>query len=79
MKGVPPLSTAMSIDMAVDSGGTPFTHHHHNGGDIHVALAAPVHPAASQLYKPIDLGPARDALPPGAVLDAPLQPPRQNA
>ena len=70
---------AMSIDMADNSGETPFTHHHHNGGDIHVALAAPVHPAANRLFAPLDLGPALDALPPGALLDAPLQPPRQNA
>ena len=75
----PASDPGLSIDAADDSGKTPFNHHHHNGGDIHVALSAPAHPSASGLFAALDLGPAPDAVPPGAVLDAPHQPPRQNA
>ncbi|HEY1072070.1 MAG TPA: hypothetical protein VGE49_04010 [Brevundimonas sp.] len=74
-----PSDATVDVAVADEGGKTPFSHHHHNGGDIHVALAAPVHPTASGMITALDLGPAPDALPPGALLDAPHQPPRQNA
>ncbi|WP_258526263.1 hypothetical protein [Brevundimonas diminuta] len=73
-------STAvLAVDVADDGGKSPLSHHHHNGGDIHVALATPVHPTGAGVVTTLDLGPAPDAVPPGAILDAPHQPPRQNA
>ena len=72
-------ANAQTMDVADESGKSPLSHHHHSGGDIHVALATPVHPTGAGVVTSLDLGPAPDAVPPGAVLDAPLQPPRQNA
>lgn len=74
-----PSDNPTAFDVADDGGKTPLGHHHHGGGDIHMALASPVHPAASGAMTTLDLGPAPDAVPPGAILDAPHQPPRQNA
>lgn len=70
---------AQAVVVADDGGKSPIGHHHHNGGDIHVALATPVHPTGAGRVTTLDLGPTPDALPPGAILDAPHQPPRQNA
>jgi hypothetical protein len=63
------------LDVA-DNGDAPFSHHHHSGGDIHLALTAPVHPVGSGLLASLDLGPAPDALPPGLTGDDPSHPPK---
>jgi hypothetical protein len=60
----------------VNNDDAPVSHHHHSGGDIHLALAAPVHPVGSGLMDALDLGPAPDALPPGLTGDDPTHPPR---
>lgn len=71
------VDDASTVDAADSPDGAPTTHHHHGGGDIHVALFAPPHPLDESEMSPVNLGPARGTLPPGAIADGPTHPPRQ--
>ena len=53
-------------------------HHHHAGADIHLAIVntSTAKPALSIV--PARLSPVHDTVPPGAMLDAPYQPPRTS-
>lgn len=70
----------MSVDTAQNGGDAPVSHHHHGGGaDLQLALTSAVPSANVPLASVLKLGPANDALPPGALRDAPYHPPRQRA
>ncbi|WP_081600449.1 hypothetical protein RSD66_12280 [Brevundimonas sp. S1H14] len=72
--------TADSLDAAAgEDSDAPLTHHHHSGGDIHVALTSPPHPADALHARPVNAGPGAGILPPGAHGDGPLHPPKQHA
>ena len=62
-----------------DSAGDdqPVRHHHHNGVDLHVAMAGGEWPTETRLISSVNLGPTPGALPPGADPDLPSDPPRQ--
>jgi hypothetical protein len=75
-----PLSTdiAEAVDVADTGGDSPINHHHHSGGDIHVALAAPTHPAQAVISAAARLGPMDSLTPPGLSGDGPSHPPKQQ-
>jgi len=65
-----------SLDAADNGQDAPYNHHHNGGGDIHLALTSPAHPAGSGLMAAVDLAPSPHALPPGLTGDGPSRPPR---
>lgn len=60
-------------------GDAPISHHHHGGGDVQMALASGGPSADVPLASILKLGVADEALPPGALRDAPYHPPRLRA
>jgi hypothetical protein len=72
-----PVSDGPVLDVADTNGDTPVNHHHHSGGDIHLALATPSHPIDGGLLSSANLGPAPGALPAGLSRDGPSHPPKQ--
>ncbi|MFA4900110.1 MAG: hypothetical protein WC563_11340 [Brevundimonas sp.] len=54
-------------------------HHHHGGGDQHLVIGDELPSIDGSMIHVARLGPAPDSVPPGALVDAPHQPPRQNA
>ena len=54
-------------------------HHHHGGGDQHLVIGDELPSIVGSMIHVARLGPAPDSVPPGALVDAPHQPPRQNA
>jgi hypothetical protein len=73
-----PTDDAAAFDVADGPGDGPVKHHHHSGGDIHVALATPAHPTESVTTASADLGPAPSLAPPGFRGDGPSHPPKQQ-
>lgn len=67
---------ATAVDVAGDADDSPLSHHHHSGGDIHLALTSPAHPAEPGLLAAVDLGPAPHDLPSGLTGDGLSRPPR---
>jgi hypothetical protein len=71
-------SDGLVIDVADQDGEPgPINHHHHSGGDIQLALTAPLHPLNARLSGSMLVQPLPAALPPGLALDGPTHPPRQ--
>lgn len=70
-----PVSDGFAVD--ADNGDAPVTHHHHGGGDVHLALAAPMHPLEAGHPGSLTLGPVPDSVPPGYSRDGPSHPPKQ--
>lgn len=56
----------------------PINHHHHANADLHLALASTSRPVDGAPVAATRLGPAPDALPPGATGDGPTHPPKQT-
>lgn len=72
------VSEGLVVDVAdADAGDTPINHHHHSGGDIHLALATSSHPIDGGVVSSIRLGPAPGNVPSGVSRDGPSHPPRQ--
>jgi hypothetical protein len=70
--------TAEAVDVAETGGDSPISHHHHSGGDIHVALTALTHPAQAVISAAARLGPRNSLTPPGLSGDGPSHPPKQQ-
>lgn len=68
-----------SFDTAPTGDAPPMTHHHHAGGDVHLALLTPQHPITDVVARAATLGPLPDALRPGVDDDGPSHPPKQRA
>jgi hypothetical protein len=63
-----------------DIGEKPIKpHHHHGGADQHLVIGADLPSIGGSIIHVARLGPAPDSVPPGALVDAPHQPPKQNA
>ncbi|GAA0624948.1 hypothetical protein GCM10009422_21820 [Brevundimonas kwangchunensis] len=74
-----PTTDAPAFDVADTPGGdAPINHHHHSGGDVHVALATPVHPTETVISTSAHLGPTPGLTPPGVRGDGPSHPPKQQ-
>ena len=73
-----PASDGFALDVVdADSGDAPVTHHHHSGGDVQLALTAPMHPIEAGQPGSMTLGPVPDVVPPGYSRDGPSHPPKQ--
>lgn len=73
-----PTDDASAFDVADAPGDGPIKHHHHSGGDIHVALATPAQPTESVIAASANLGPTPGLTPPGLRGDGPSHPPKQQ-
>ncbi|MFN7128002.1 MAG: hypothetical protein ACK4OJ_02955 [Brevundimonas sp.] len=74
----PPTGEAATSDVPDKSIDGPIKHHHHNAGEIHVALATPVHPSEAVISASGNLAPAAGLTPPGLRGDGPSHPPKQQ-
>ena len=54
-------------------------HHHHGGADQHLIIGDDLPSIDGSMIHVARLGGAPDSVPPGALIDAPHQPPKQNA
>lgn len=54
-------------------------HHHHGGGEQPLVISDDLPSIDGSMIQVVRLGPAPVSMPPGALVDAPHQPPRQNA
>jgi hypothetical protein len=59
--------------------GHPVGHHHHSGGDVHIALNGVTGAPSRSDFNIARLGPTPQTVPPGADIDGLLDPPRHNA
>jgi hypothetical protein len=73
-----PTQIASVIDVADTPDDGPINHHHHSGGDIHVALASPAHPTESVPAPLAHVQPLASLAPPGFRGDGPSRPPKQQ-
>ena len=74
-----PTDDASVFEVADTPGGdSPIKHHHHGGGDVHVALATLVHPTEAVITASANLEPAPSLTPPGHRGDGPSHPPKQQ-
>jgi hypothetical protein len=73
-----PLDDGPVLDVADTVGGDgPIKHHHHSGGDVHVALITAQYPVQAGLMDSASLGQKPDLVPPGFSRDGPSHPPKQ--
>ena len=63
-----------------DFDGQPIkSHHHHGGADQHLVIGDELPLIDASIAYVVRLGPTPESVPPGALIDAPQQPPKQNA